>query len=78
MKVEARLKTNKSRRDLSHKFLEFLFMDFVDAQSLYVLREDSTNMTKTSTEEKQSNHRESLEVDAVGGTLEKYVHVFFC
>lgn len=43
-----------------------------------MLREDSTNMTKTSTEEKQSNHRESLEVDAVGGTLEKYVHVFFC
>lgn len=43
---------------------------------MYVLREDSTNMRKTSTEEKQSNHRESLEVDAVGGTLEKYVHVF--
>lgn len=37
-----------------------------------MLREDTTNMRKTSSEdEKQSNHRESLEVDAVGGSLEK-------
>lgn len=44
----------------------------MDADSLYALREDLTNMQKRSTEdEKQSKHRESLEVDAAGGSLEK-------
>lgn len=44
----------------------------MDAESLYVLREDLKNMQKRSTEdEKQSKHREPLEVDAAGGSLEK-------
>lgn len=52
----------------------------MDAECLCVLREDSTNTRRRSTEtEKQSNHRKSLEVDAVGGSLENYVHVLlFC
>lgn len=81
--ARSQTKSSKSRRDLRiwvTNSWSFFLRDFVDAECLCVLREDSTNTRRRSTEtEKQSNHRKSLEGDAVGGSLENYVHVLlFC